>query len=160
MCPGPGGRSATFLNVWKCQALTPLKSNDMAGLTAHPRSGHCSDCHTIISISTSFFILSSPPGAFLFSQARYLPYSLTTPTDGTDKQCLSRCISVLQCCVMQDISPASAIILAFMITLGQVLQSLRFRHFLSKYRYPGGKSKAYISKMFFQPSCCLLYFSY
>lgn len=54
---------------------------------------------------------------------------------------------------MQDMSPAGAIILAFTIALDQVLQSLRSRNFLSKYSYPRGKSKAYTSKMFFQPSC-------
>lgn len=36
MCPGPGGQ-VPFLNVWQCQSHSPWRSNDRAGLTAHPR---------------------------------------------------------------------------------------------------------------------------
>lgn len=61
----PDVRWPLYYSVWQCQAITALMSNDMPGLTAHLSSGCHNGSFTVISISTSYFTLSTTPSSNL-----------------------------------------------------------------------------------------------
>ena len=90
-------RAPLYYSGWKCQALTPLNSNDVPGLTAHLSSGCRGDSHTIISISISFFhtIYHSLQEPSLFLKLELSLMLSPHPQILQTNKSLSRCISTL-----------------------------------------------------------------